>query len=40
LKGNLPFTGFPLWVVLLAALGLAASGLVLRAMPRRREATS
>jgi hypothetical protein len=29
-KGQLPFTGVPLWIVVLAALGLVALGLALR----------
>jgi hypothetical protein len=29
-KGTLPFTGLPLWPVLLAALALVTTGLVLR----------
>jgi hypothetical protein len=33
-RGQLPFTGFSLWLVLLSALALAAMGLGLRAVPK------
>jgi hypothetical protein len=29
-RGTLPFTGFALWLALLAALGLLGTGLILR----------
>lgn len=36
IKGELPFTGVPLWIVVLAAVGLLGSGLALRKVFRTR----
>jgi hypothetical protein len=35
-RGQLPFTGVPLWIVALIALALIGAGLAFRATGRRR----